>query len=161
MGKSGAICQIVVGWVVITGEFTHSLDEKGRLMIPARMRAGITGNVMILTRGVDACLWLFPTEEWRAISAHLMDSISPFQEKARLIQRWIIAPAQEAEVDRTGRLVVPQTLREYAGLKKECRILGMLKYIEIWEDETYLTYLADNKDRFKEATEELASRLTF
>ena len=146
---------------MITGEFTHSLDEKGRLMIPARMRAGITGNVIVLTRGVDTCLWLFPPQEWQEISGNLMDSISPFQEKARLIQRWIIAPAQEAEIDRAGRLVIPQTLREYAGLKKECRILGMLKYIEIWEEEAYLGYLKDNKDRFKEAAEEMADKLTF
>ena len=146
---------------MITGEYTHSLDEKGRLMIPSRMRSGIPGNVLILTRGVDECLWLFPPEEWNKFSNSVMSALSPFQEKARLIQRRFIAPAYEAELDKAGRFVIPQPLRDYAGLMKDCRILGMMRYIEVWEEEQYLQYLDQNEAKFKEATEELGSKLTF
>ncbi len=144
---------------MITGEYRYSLDEKGRLMIPAKMRAEIAGNVMILTRGVDKCLWIFPVDEWKRISENILSSTSLFQERSRLIQRRIIAPAQEAEIDRAGRMSIPQTLRVYAGLKKECIILGMLKYIEIWDEETYLEYLNANEENFKEAAEELGGKI--
>jgi len=150
----------VVGWGMITGEFKCSLDEKGRLLIPARMRTEVLGNVVILTRGVDKCLWLFPPDEWKTFSENLVGSTSLFQEKARLIQRRMIAPAQETEIDRTGRITIPQTLREYAELKKDCIILGLKKYIEIWAESSYLAYLTENEAKFKEAAEELGGRIT-
>ena len=146
---------------MISGEYRYALDEKGRLMVPAKVRSVVPGNVMILTRGVDRCLWLFPAEEWRHLSENLIATMSPFQEKARLIQRRILAPAQEAEIDRSGRIVVPPTLREYAGLRKDCTILGMVKYLEIWDESTYSSYLEESDDRFKEAAEELGGAITF
>ena len=146
---------------MISGEYCNALDEKGRLMVPAKVRSEVTGNVMILTRGVDRCLWLFPAEEWRHISDRLIGTTSPFQEKARLIQRRILAPAQEVEIDRSGRIAIPQTLRQFAGLQRDCTILGMIKYLEIWDEPTYSTYLEENEDRFKEAAEELGGGITF
>jgi MraZ protein len=145
---------------MITGEFRCSLDEKGRLLIPARMRTEVAGNVIILTRGVENCLWLFPPEEWKTFSENLIGSTSLFQEKARLIQRRMIAPAQETEIDKAGRIVIPQTLREYADLKKDCLILGLKKYMEIWSEIAYQEYLAENEAKFKEAAEELGGRIT-
>ena len=140
---------------MLTGEYRYSLDEKGRLMIPARIRAEITGNVMILTRGVDKCLWLLPPDEWKIMSNNLMEKTSLFQEKWRLIHRRIIAPALEVDIDKSGRIVIPPTLREFACLKKECFILGMLQYVDIWDEENYFSYLNENEKMFKEATEEL------
>jgi MraZ protein len=145
---------------MITGEFRCSLDDKARLLIPARIRAEVAGYVVILTRGVENCLWLFPPEEWKTFSENLIGSTSLFQEKARLIQRRMIAPAQETEIDKAGRIVIPQTLREYAALQKECLILGLKKYIEIWSETAYQTYLEENEAKFKEAAEELGARIT-
>ncbi len=145
---------------MITGEFRCSLDEKGRLLIPARMRTEVAGNEVILTRGVENCLWLFPPEEWKIFSENLIGSTSLFQEKARLIQRRMIAPAQETEIDKAGRIVIPQTLREYADLRKECLILGLKKYMEIWSEASYQDYLSENEAKFKEAAEELGGRIT-
>jgi len=145
---------------MITGEFRCSLDEKSRLLIPARIRAEVAGYVVILTRGVENCLWLFPPEEWKTFSENLIGSTSLFQEKARLIQRRMIAPAQETEIDKAGRIVIPQTLREYAALQKECLILGLKKYIEIWSETAYQSYLEENEAKFKEAAEELGGRIT-
>ncbi len=144
---------------MITGEFRCSLDEKGRLLIPAKMRTDVIGNTVILTRGVDKCIWLFPPEEWKIFSEKLVGSTSLLQETARLIQRRMIAPAQDAEFDKAGRIMVPQTLREYAGLTKECIVLGLKKYIEIWSEEAYLAYLQENESKFKAAAEELGGKI--
>jgi MraZ protein len=144
---------------MITGEFRCSLDDKGRLLIPARMRTEVAGNVVILTRGVENCVWLFPPEDWKAFSENLIGSTSLFQEKARLIQRRMIAPAQEMEIDKAGRIVIPPTLREYAGLQKECIILGLKKYMEIWSESAYQAYLTENEAKFREAAEELGGRI--
>ncbi|MGA2976078.1 MAG: division/cell wall cluster transcriptional repressor MraZ [Spirochaetia bacterium] len=145
---------------MITGEFRCSLDEKGRLLIPARMRSEVAGNLVILTRGVENCLWLFPPEEWKSFSEKLIGSTSLFQEESRLIQRRMIAPAQETEIDKSGRIVIPPTLREYADLKKDCIILGIKKYIEIWSETSYQAYLETNEAKFKEAAEKLGGRIT-
>lgn len=141
------------------GEYRNNLDEKSRLMIPAKVRSEIAGNVIVLTRGIDRCLWLFTHEEWKKFSQSLIGATSLFQERTRLIQRRILAPAQDTEIDRSGRIIIPQTLREYAGLKKECILLGMLKYMEIWDEENYLNYLVETEARFKEAAEEIGSRI--
>jgi MraZ protein len=145
---------------MITGEFRCSLDEKGRLLIPSRMRTEVVGNVVILTRGVENCLWMFPPEEWKTFSEKLIGSTSLFQEESRLIQRRMIAPAQETEIDKAGRIVIPQTLREYADLKKDCIILGLKKYMEIWSEVSYQDYLTENEAKFKEAAEKLGGRIT-
>jgi MraZ protein len=144
---------------MITGEFRCSLDEKGRLLIPAKMRTEIIGNVVVLTRGVENCIWLFPPEEWKAFSENLVGSTSLLQAQSRLIQRRLIAPAQETEIDKAGRIVIPQTLREYADLRKECLILGLKKYIEVWSETAYQAYLQENEAKFKEAAEELGGRV--
>jgi MraZ protein len=144
---------------MITGEFRCSLDEKGRLLIPAKMRSEVAGNEVVLTRGVENCLWLFPPEEWKTFSEKLIESTSVFQEESRLIQRRMIAPAQETEIDKAGRIVIPPTLRVYADLKKECLVLGLKKYIEIWSESSYAAYLEANEAKFKEAAERLGGRI--
>ena len=140
---------------MITGEYRNSLDEKGRLLIPSRVRSEIPGSLLVATQGVDKCLWLFPPEEWKRISENLMASTSIFQARARLIQRRIIAPAQEIEIDKLGRINIPQTLRDYAGLSKECVILGINSYLEVWDETVYRDYWSDKEPEFQEAAEEL------
>jgi MraZ protein len=140
---------------LLTGEFRNSVDEKGRLSLPARLRGELAGSSFVLTQGVDKCLWLFPPEQWEILSKKLMDSTSLFQAKARLVQRRILAPAQEVEIDKLGRISVPQSLREWAGLSKECVILGIAKYIEIWDADEYRGYWDENESEFRAAAEEL------
>ncbi len=140
---------------LLTGEFRNTLDEKGRLSLPARMRSELPGANLVLTQGVDKCLWLFPPMQWQELSQKLMASTSLFQAKSRLVQRRILAPAQEVEIDRLGRISIPQSLREWAGLSRECVILGISKYIEIWNAEEYQKYLDENEKEFLNAAEEL------
>ena len=143
------------------GEYKNSIDEKGRLLIPSRLRSEVTGNVMVMTRGVDACLWLFPPEQWKKIAQSIMGSSSIFKSKTRLLHRRIIAPAQECEIDRSGRITIPPTLRDSAGieLKKEAVILGIDSYLEIWDTDTYGAYLQQSEGEFLEAAEELGDVL--
>jgi transcriptional regulator MraZ len=142
---------------VINGEYRNSLDDKGRFLIPSRIRNGITGNVLILTRAVDRCLWIFTPEEWKKISELIMGTSSMFNSRTRLVQRRIIAPAQECEIDKSGRITIPPTLRQSAGLesKKEAIILGVQNYMELWDVDAYDNYLLDSEDDFLEAAEDL------
>lgn len=146
---------------MITGQFQNALDDKGRILIPSRLRAEIPGNTLWITSGIDRCLWLFPPEEWKQISDGLMRAASPLSKRARLLQRRIIAPAQEVELDKTGRILIPPSLKEAAGLKKECTLLGINKYIEIWDAESYDAYLDEHEDEFQEAAEELGGSVSF
>ena len=84
-----------------------------------------------------------------------MESASPFDAKNRLVLRRLIAPAQEVEFDKSGRLSIPQSLREYAGLTKDCVLLGIDKYIELWDSEAYEKYLAETESSFLDAAEGL------
>ncbi len=145
----------------MTGEYRNSLDEKGRLLVPARLRSAIPGNSLVITRGVDRCLWLFPPEEWRSLASSLMEAASPFQKRARLLQRRIIAPAQEIELDKAGRLNIPLTLAESVGLQRECMVLGIEKYLEIWDLGEYQKYFEETEDEFREAAEELGGLVSF
>ncbi|MBQ9494432.1 MAG: division/cell wall cluster transcriptional repressor MraZ [Treponema sp.] len=140
---------------MLTGEYRNTLDEKGRILFPSKLRTVLAGNVLIVTQALDRCLWLFTPEEWRVVSSKLMDSASPFSEKNRLVLRRFIAPAQELEFDRSGRISIPQSLREYASLSKECILLGVNKYIELWDAESYKAYLEQSENSFRDAAEEL------
>ncbi len=146
---------------MITGQFQNALDDKGRLLIPSRIRGEITGNVLVITRGLDRCLWLFPPEHWRTLSDSLMGAASPFTRKARLLQRRIIAPAQEVELDKAGRINIPQSLQVAAGLQRDCLILGIKKYVEIWDVAEYDAYLSESEEEFQEAAEELGGLVSF
>lgn len=142
---------------LLTGEFKNTLDEKGRLSLPARLRAELPGNILVMTQGVDRCLWLFSPEQWKILSRKLMEATSPFQARSRMVQRRIIAPAQEVEIDKAGRIAIPQSLREFAALNRECVILGIDKYIEVWDADQYRQYWDENEAEFRSAAEELGS----
>lgn len=126
---------------MLYGEYHPNLDDKGRLMVPAKVRAMLNGSNVTLTRGADDCLWLFPSEEWKQIRERLQATISPFQSKGLVVLRRLVAPAQELEIDRTGRIAIPQPLRQAGGLRKECIMLGVGKHMELWDMAAYETYL--------------------
>src|SRR6056297_814804 len=147
---------------MLMGEYHNSIDDKSRLLLPSRLRTEVAGSFLILTRGVDKCLWLFPPEEWRKISDSIMGSSSMFKSKTRLLQRRIIAPAQECEIDKSGRISIPPTLRESAEmkLKGEAVILGIDSYMELWDIDAYADYLQESETDFMEAAEELGELLS-
>ena len=145
---------------MISGEYRYAMDEKGRLMVPASIRKSIAGNLVVVTRGIDRCLWLFPPEEWKEVSTKLVGSSSLFLSRDRMIQRRFLAPAQEIEIDRSGRIAISPTLRDYAGLHKDCIVLGINSYVELWDEKTYRTYETETDDQYKEAAEEIGGSMT-
>lgn len=144
-----------MGNCIITGEYKNTLDEKGRIMFPAKIRADLPDSRLIVTRGVDNCLWFFTPEEWKKLSDKVMETASLFKAESRSVVRRLIAPAQEVEFDKTGRVSVPQSLREYAGLEKDCVILGLYKYFELWDEKKYGQYLKESESEFLAASEGL------
>ena len=145
---------------LLTGEYRNTLDEKGRIFFPAKLSTELSAESLIVTQGIDRCLWLYTPDEWTVFSSKIMESASPFNEKNRSVIRRIIAPAQEVEFDKAGRLSIPQTLREFARLSKDCVILGNIKYFELWDAESYNKYLEESEASFRDAAEEL-SAITF
>lgn len=122
------------------GEYRHTVDPKGRLIIPSKFRE-LLGNEFVVTRGLDGCLFVYPTESWGAYVEELKKL--PLTDKnARIFTRFLIAGATICELDRQGRILIPVTLREFADIKKDVLLAGMLDHIEIW-----------NEDHWKENTD--------
>ncbi len=146
---------------LLTGEYRNTLDEKGRILFPSKLRNELFGdsekNVLIVTQSFDHCLWLYTLDEWKSLSSKIMESASPFSKQNRLVLRSLIAPAQEVELDKAGRLSIPQSLRDYAGLTKDCIILGINRYMELWDAESYGEYLEQNEEDLKDAAEALSN----
>src|SRR5438067_10406791 len=113
------------------GRFDHVLDEKGRLAIPARYRSGVQEG-MVVTRGTDRCLYIFPMSNWQGIAARL-DALPMGDPNARNLRRAAFAAAEPAELDKQGRVVVSERLRNYAGLTGNVAVVGMNSYIEVWD----------------------------
>jgi MraZ protein len=122
---------------MMTGEFRASLDEKGRLLIPTKLRSEIAGDTVILAKGVDRCLRMFTTGKWEVFSKSVQESLSMFDPKHLMVQRRLIGSAMELEVDKAGRIGISALQREFAGLTKECLFLGMGPYVEIWDEPSY------------------------
>lgn len=123
---------------MFTGEYRHSVDEKGRVAIPARFRTQLDEGALV-SRWVDACLAVFPSAEWAAFTVRL--ETLPFADaSARVFQRFIYSSAFEVEIDRQGRIVVPAGLREWAGLRGEAVLVGARDHIELWEPARWADY---------------------
>lgn len=139
---------------LLTGEYNNTIDDKGRVSFPVKLRTSINQNVLMITKGLDTCLWLFTEEEWEVFASKIMANASMMKQKNLDVIRHFIAPAQSVEFDKSGRLSIPQTLREYAHLSKDCTVLGIAKYVELWDSTTYGEYLAASENSFREAAEE-------
>ncbi len=114
------------------GEFDHTIDDKGRVAVPARFREELSEG-LILTRGFDKCLQAFPRPVWQNL-AQRVSALSMGSDEARQLRRLLFASAAEVEVDRQGRILIPQNLREYAGLAEQVVIAGMDAYFELWSN---------------------------
>lgn len=112
------------------GEYNHTVDTKGRLIIPSKFREQL-GDEFIVTKGLDGCLFVFPQNEWEIFEEKLR-TLPLTQKGARQFTRFFVAGATPCELDKQGRILLPATLREFAGLDKDVVLAGMLNRIEIW-----------------------------
>ncbi len=120
---------------MIIGDHRHRLDEKGRVTLPSKFRPYLGGQ-LVITKGLDRCLFIFPMSRWEELVAKL-DSLPLSSRDARRARRWLIGGAHVVEPDRAGRIIIPQTLREYAGIDQEVIIAGLHTYLEIWSPEAW------------------------
>jgi MraZ protein len=114
------------------GEYEHNMDDKGRLAVPARFREGL-GEGVVVTRGFDRCLMGFPRPMWEQL-AQQVSALSLGQSDARNIRRLLFSGAADVQLDRQGRILIPQNLREYAGLGEQVIVAGLNTHFEIWSD---------------------------
>lgn len=135
------------------GEYQHSLDEKGRVIIPARFRDTL-GTTFVITRGLDNCLFVYPQSEWSQLEQKL--KTLPFtRSDARAFTRFFFSGAIECELDKQGRVNIPGNLRSYAKLDKDCVIIGVSNRVEIWGSERWENYFQDSEDSFNEIAEKI------
>lgn len=141
---------------MLTGVYSITLDEKGRLNFPAKLRTVLQQNELYVTQGPDHCLMLFTTEEWTKLAEKIIGSASLFNTRQNLVLREFIQPAQKLEFDKSGRLSIPQGLRDYASLLcgAECLLRGSIKYLELWDAVSYRAYCDKNEAQYLEAAEE-------
>jgi MraZ protein len=117
------------------GEFVHTIDEKGRLTIPAKFRADLAAG-LVVTRGIDRCLAIYPMEEWDRL-AERVSALPVTDRRARAFRRLMFANASDAIPDRQGRVLIPPRLREYAGLNNEAIVTGLSTYVEVWSPDAW------------------------
>ena len=131
---NGGVCMLI-------GEYQHTIDAKGRMIVPAKFREDL-GFTFIVTRGLDGCLYGYPLEQWELIQEKLRN-LPQSKKDARAFTRFMNSAAIEVEFDKQGRINISQTLREYAGLEK------------IWNDARWQEYIADTEDNFEELAEHM------
>ncbi len=135
------------------GEFQHSIDAKGRLIIPAKFREKL-GENFVVTRGLDGCLFGYPQDEWEKLETKLNEM--PLAKKdARLFVRFFYSAATECELDKQGRINIPQSLRQHANLEKSCVIVGVSNRIEIWDETRWQAFTDAAEENFDEIAESM------
>jgi MraZ protein len=137
------------------GEFHHTLDEKGRLAVPVKFRAAISDGAVV-TRGLDHSLFLYPKDEWSALAAKLA-ALPLGQADTRAFARLMLAGAMEVEIDKSGRITIPASLRTYAGIAKNVVVTGLFDRLEIWDEATWNEYASKTERDSTDIAERLGS----
>ncbi len=123
------------------GEYEHSIDQKGRVIVPSRFREGL-GLKFIVTKGLDNCLFVYPQSEWTVLEDKLK-TLPLTSKEARAFVRFFFSGATECETDKQGRILIPSNLREHAKLDKDLIVIGVSTRVEIWSKENWTNYIDD------------------
>lgn len=136
------------------GEYSHNLDDKGRVAIPAKFRALLKSGAVV-TRGLDNCLFLYTKKEWEKLAEKLA-SLPISQANSRAFARLMLAGAMEVEMDKQGRAILPEYLRSFAGLQKSVIIAGLYSRVEIWDAAKWQKYKGQTEAQSNEIAERMA-----
>lgn len=140
--------------IMFIGEYSHNLDEKGRLAVPKKFRSALSKGAVV-TRGLDNCLFLYTRDEWKKLADKLANL--PFaQANTRAFARLMLAGAMDVSVDKQGRIVLPEYLRRFAGLNKEVVVAGLYNRLEIWDQQTWSRYTEKNEKTSSDIAEQMA-----
>ncbi len=135
------------------GTHTPRLDDKGRLALPARFRPDLEGG-LVICKGQDRCLFVFPTDEFNRVTSALGNA-PVTDRRVRGYSRVLFASASRETPDAQGRITVPPQLREYAGLRKDCVVIGANSRVEVWDAEAWQSYLEESEQAFADIAEEV------
>lgn len=138
---------------MLIGEYIHTIDSKKRLSLPAKFRREM-GKKVVVTRGLDSCLFMFPENAWKKI-AEKLSALPMGQSDTRGLNRFILSGATETEVDGAGRILLPEYLKEFAGLKNRVVVAGVSDRVEIWNDKLWEEY----KRRMEKEADRMAEKL--
>ncbi|MFW5976482.1 MAG: division/cell wall cluster transcriptional repressor MraZ [Bacillota bacterium] len=138
---------------MLMGEYQHKMDNKGRVIIPAKFRDEL-GDKFVATRGLDNCLFVYPMKEWSILEEKL-SSLPITSKDARTFVRFFFSGATECELDKQGRMSIPVNLRDYAKLEKKIVIIGLSNRIELWANSNWNNYL----NSVEESSDEIASAM--
>lgn len=138
---------------MLIGEYTHNLDPKKRLSVPAKLRK-VLGKGAVITRGLDTCLFVFPVPQWRQLAEKLA-ALPISQADSRSFSRLLLSGAMEVTFDQLGRILVPDYLKTYAGLKRQVVVAGMYTRLEIWDAGRWDDY----KRRIEKHSDEIAQKM--
>ncbi len=135
------------------GEYKHNLDTKGRIIVPSKFRE-LLDEQFVITRGLDRCLFAYTEDEWSRIEEKLK-ALPLTKKDARKFTRLFFSGATNVEIDKQGRINIPQNLREYAGLSKDCTVIGVSSRIEIWDSAAWEDFYTESEDNFEDIAEDL------
>ncbi|MHB8171877.1 MAG: division/cell wall cluster transcriptional repressor MraZ [Thermincolia bacterium] len=135
------------------GEYQHTIDPKGRLIVPAKFREGL-GENFVATKGLDNCLFVYPMEEWQALEQKFK-SLPFTKADARAFVRFFFSGASECELDKQGRILLPANLREYAKLDKDVVVIGVSSRVEIWSKDQWEQYNTQTEVSYEAVAEKL------
>ncbi len=137
---------------MLIGEYSHSIDNKGRINMPSKFRDDL-GESFIVSKGLDNCLFMYSLSEWEEFKKKILDLKMA---QARDLQRFFFSSAYVAEVDKQGRILIPNALREYANLSKDVMVIGVSSRAELWDKEQWLSQSATlTSDNIAKALEEI------
>ena len=138
-------------------EYNHTLDTKGRLIIPAKFRE-VLGEEFVISKGMDGCLFVYANDDWNAFEQKLT-SLPLINKEARQFARFFLAGAATVEVDKQGRILLPVVLREYAGIEKDVVSVGVFNRVEIWDKDTFEAQTLGSEMSMEEAMDALGISL--
>lgn len=137
------------------GEYSHTIDEKNRMAIPVKFRADLAQGAVV-TRGLDNCLFLYPKQEWLKLAEKLAN-LPISQGNSRAFARLMLAGAMDVEVDGQGRVVLPEYLKQFAGMKKKVVVAGLFNRIEVWDETAWKKYKTRTEKDSNEIAENMAN----
>lgn len=155
VGESGEhACLSTLQKHMFIGEYSHNLDEKGRLAVPKKFRSTLSKGAVV-TRGLDNCLFLYTKQEWAKLAEKLANL--PFaQANTRAFARLMLAGAMDVELDKQGRIILPEYLRSFAHLKKETVVAGLYNRLEIWDKSVWERYTSQNEKESTKIAEQMS-----
>lgn len=138
---------------MLIGQYQHAIDAKNRIIIPSKFREEL-GDVFVVTKGLDNCLFVYSNTEWQKVDEKLKN-LSMTNKDARAFTRFFYAGACECEIDKQGRIIIPNNLREHAKIEKDIIIVGVSSKVEIWSAEEWERFNSESNLSYEEAAENL------